>query len=104
MAKKYIPSGYIIVDLGELDLSSPVTITDEEVIKSLIENARKEHSKPILLTFTDTDAEVRYSGFLVEFADIGMSTERTYHLNDAVASIEVYIYFETPSVTITRME
>lgn len=76
MAKKYSPSGYQIINLGLLDLSSSITITDydTEELKVLREvflnfsnqNKKDEpiHVKPILLSITNSDSGISYCGFV----------------------------------------
>ncbi len=63
MAKKYQPSGYLIVNLGSLDLSTINTLTDANPeVKSLLEELQKEESKPIWLYVNDTDQGWIYVG------------------------------------------
>ena len=56
--KKYVPSGYQIIDLGTIDLSNlPVTITasENEDVKTICEIVKEKRlsKKPILLAYTD---------------------------------------------------
>ena len=66
MAKKYVPSGYLICNFGKVDLSSPLTldITNENV-KSIfnILDETGVPKKPILIDLTDTDSGEHYNGF-----------------------------------------
>lgn len=74
MAKKYVPSGYQIIDLGAHDLSSPVTINkgenaDADVLIELKDNG-KLYSKPVLLHIADTDSGLDVMGFCVVNNDL----------------------------------
>ena len=82
MSKALKPSGYINIDLGELELGSPVTITDfttsddlkalKEYIDRTVANKRKNGNVlnfippcPLLVTVSDTDGGYSFSGFAV---------------------------------------
>ena len=67
MSKKYVPSGYQIIDLGSMDLISDVTLnkgTSEDVyiLISLLYEDRLLN-KPILLKLRDTDGDIKACGF-----------------------------------------
>ena len=82
MGKKYNPSGYQIIDLGEHDLSSTVQITSfdnpelqslHDYIDNLLKNGQFEttlgkeikYLKPLFISIFDIDAEIGISGLCV---------------------------------------
>ena len=98
MAKKYVPSGYQIIDLGSHDLSSAVTITkgtnaDADVLIDLYER-EKLIDKPILLKVHDSNGSYSCSGFMTYSGDTGL-------LCGIIASlVDIIIEFGSNEITI----
>lgn len=99
MAKKYVPSGYQIIDLGSLDLSSNVTINkgenaDADVLISLVSEG-KLGKKPILLSLYDEDEDVQLSGF-------GIIVGENVELNIAALSARYYLAIDSAKIVISK--
>lgn len=76
MGKKYVPSGYQIINIGNIDLSSPLTFTkgdgsnkDIQLLIDIVEeitNKEEILKKPILFSCYDENRDSYYSGFLTQ--------------------------------------
>lgn len=61
---KYVPSGYIILNIGKVTMvSDEVEITDKELQEKI--DYALQSKKPVLLTIEDTASEESASGFCV---------------------------------------
>ena len=74
MSKKYSPSGYVIIDLGVLDLEESKTLTpdDNDDVKTLISLfydsgvLNEKLKKPVLLKVYDSSTKASYMGFVIQ--------------------------------------
>lgn len=99
MIKK--PSGYQIINLGKLDLSSPVTITTEESeIAKILYDSINNPKKPIILTVYDTDSEVTYSGMLSIF---DTNASLTVVGDDSAELFGISVTASANQITVTRI-
>lgn len=99
MAKKYIPSGYQIINLGELDLSSSVTLTDGDA-KILVDlfNEGELFKKPILLSIYDTNDSVQYMGFAIQRSE---SLTIPCFNDDGTECDYIYIAIDSEKITVS---
>lgn len=62
--KKYVPSGYIILNIGEVTMvNDEIEITDKELQEKI--DYALQSKKPVLLTIKDTTSGEGASGFCV---------------------------------------
>ena len=86
MAKKYVPSGYQIIDLGSHDLSSAVTLSsfegDTKVLHDLcvelLENYPNKVAKPFLIKIIETNTEQMIIGNPILDVDSGNDYVRLF--------------------------
>lgn len=85
--EKYIPNGYQIINLGDIDLTTTVTLNDDNS-KMLIEllKSKRLHSKPFLIHLHETNDDLDITGFA--------QTYDTYiimkYISDDVAEIRTF--------------
>lgn len=82
MAKKYVPSGYQIINVGEMDLGSPITVSindkpEYKILYDLIHS--HELKKPILFNLYETN-EGLFAGFISSIGGFLIFNSKDYEL------------------------
>lgn len=97
MAKKYVPSGYLICNFGNVDLSSTLTldITNENVKNIFnILDEKGIPKKPILINLKDTNSGEHYNGFAYYETGVFYISVLSLAINRTDKEIEISIISE----------
>ena len=103
MSKKYIPSGYQIINLGDVGLdddNTEITLSKgfSDDVDSLIEWAIHGCKKPVIIQLYDGYSDVEYLTFpfiTIKGSDIYLRLVGTYYL------IDILVDLESQEITVT---
>ena len=105
MSKKYVPSGYQIIDLGSLDLSTSVTLSKEtsEETQILYDILKGEENKPILLKLFEENSGALWNGVAVRNNDM---CSLSFVSDDAssINSVVIYAFNDELIITLAHVD
>lgn len=97
--EKYIPNGYQIINLGDIDLTTTVTLNDDNS-KMLIElfKSNRLYSKPFLIHLHETNDDIDITGFaqtydtyiIMKYISDDISEIRTITISVTDETVTVY--------------